>query len=579
MNRLYALAMLVVVAVSSVQAQTLDSELAMRSELGWHLVVKFKEPALHHALLATPQTSAALKTIQRPEQAPHVQLQQIQQQTGLAVAHVSSAALGYDVLTVATPDLTAAITKLMASGQFLSVEPVYQVFPAALAPNDPLVKEQFYLQPYNNRQKSSSDFLALHDGIQNNLGRKVRFAVLDSGSWVHEDVEFVPGYNFVSNAVESNRGRGPDSTAKYTDAGGTSCESGHGLAVASILAATRNNNVGLIGVFPSEHAEIVPVRVLGCANGSTTDVMEGLLWAAGGEVPGVPNIAQPVDVANLSLGSIRSNGCTKFEQDILNQVAELGVAVVISAGNNHIPAEQFAPGACANAITVGSLMRAGDKASFSNYGAAIDVVAEGDDIQHASLDTEQTNKYASGSGTSFSAPLVAGLVGAMIAKEPSLTGLQIEARLKATAMKNPSQNINSLCRYYGCGSGLVQTRPAIGYELANYAQQYQVEHRYSGLSSEADLQWMTALQPKASACQTLRYTLGVAGSKQTGVTYKIHSSQNGAPPTLLAEIEFPEFIHATTDSTTLSFQRCENNQCSEPVMMPKGSIELPKVCL
>lgn len=594
MKKFIALVFMTAIAPHVVAEASKPTEPRLRSEQGWHLVVKFANPQMHQALLSTPETSRVLNTLKNTEQAQafaerhhvHAQpvvaqalLQPIVNKTGLAIAHHRSVSLGYDELTVNTPDAKAAISALMATGQFLSVEPVYRVYATAAEPNDPLAKEQFYLRPYNNRQKSSSNFLALHNEFQNNLGRKVRFAVLDAGSWPHEDVQFAPGYNFVSSQDEPNRGRGADTNAKYTNAEGTSCQNGHGLSVASILAATSNNDLGITGAFPSEHAEIVPVRVLGCANGSTTDVMDGLLWAAGGQVPGVPTITQAVDVANLSLGSVRSNGCSKFEQDILNQVAELGVTVVIAAGNEHIPAAQFAPGACANAITVGSINTAGDLTSFSNYGSAIDVVAEGNIIQNALLDTELNNKYSAGSGTSFSAPLVSALAGAMIAQEPSLTGLQVEARLKTTAIKNPSQNINSICRFYGCGDGLVQVQPAMGYQLPAHAQTYRVEHRYQGFSSAADLQWMTALQPKASACQTLRYTLGAAAIKQTGISYKIYRTQNGGAPSLLTEIEQPEFIHATSDDTTLSFQRCENNNCSEPVMMPKGSIELPKVCL
>jgi hypothetical protein len=582
----------VLVLQVNAQAQAVKIDQVIKSDNGMHLVVKFKDPKTHQFLKSTPETTALLNSLGSTDDAQllaakhHVNVQPIDaatvmmplaQATGLEIVHSRSASLGYDELAVHTDDIAATINTLMATGQFVSVEPVYKVYETALDVNDPMAKDQFYLRPYGTRFKSSSDFDALHAGFKNLLGRKVRFAVLDSGSWAHEDVQFVDGYNFVSLGMEPDRGRGVDANAKYTNKEGTSCQSGHGLAVASILAATKNNGVGIVGAFPSDQAEIVPVRVLGCAGGGTVDVMEGLLWAAGGDVTGVPKISQRVDVANMSLGSARD--CSKYEQEILNEVAQLGVTVVIAAGNDNLPSEKHAPGACANAITVGALMNAGDKANISNYGQAIDVVAEGYSVYTADLNVEFKDKYANGSGTSYSAPLVAALAGAMIAQEPSLTGLQVEARLKATAIKNPSKSLNSNCRLYGCGAGLVQVPPAMGFEQPEFAKRYAVQHRYEGFATPADLAWMTALQPKATACQTLKYTMGVAGIKQSGVSYKIFVSPSGAVPSLLTEVSFPQFIHATADNSILSFQRCEKGICGELIAMNKGNIAKPKVCL
>lgn len=331
-------------------------------------------------------------------------------------------------------------------------------------------------------------------------------------------------------------------------------------------------------MFPSEAAELVPVRVLGCNGGSSTDVMEGLLWAAGGDVTGVEKIAQRVDVANLSLSSTRIAGCTRYEQDIINDVAKRGVIVVTAAGNDNMSAGNFAPGACGNVINVGSLMNAGDKANFSNYGSAIDVVAEGNSVYVADSSDSALQSYSNGSGTSFSAPMVAGLVGAMLAQDPSFNGQQIEARLKATALKNPSKSLNSNCRLYGCGAGLVQARAAMGVDQKNAAPSYSVQHRYEGFKTAADLAWMTSLQSKTEACQTLKYSMNNSGIERLGVFYKVFLSHNGGDTSLLKEVSMPQFIYATPDNATLSFQRCENGSCSAPVLMNKGTVRAPAVC-
>lgn len=592
MNIFKSSLLLAALATSHAQSTILND--VARSEAGYHLIVKFKNPQTHQLLRATPETTAAIRILKENHESAesfalshHVNsnpldstaiLEPLEMTTGLDIAHARSASLGYDELSVQTDDVDSSIKSLMATGQFDSVEPVFRVYEASAVVNDPMAGDQFYFKPYASRLRSSSEFNLLHAGFNNNLGRKVRFAVIDSGSWEHEDVQFKNGYNFVNIRLEPGRGRGEDTTAKYTKEDGSSCQSGHGLAVASIIAATRNNGVGIVGAFPSEFAELVPVRVLGCSGGVTTDVMEGLLWAAGGEVTGVPKISTPVDIANLSLGSIRTNGCTKYEQDIINQVVSLGVKVVIAAGNDNIPAEKFAPGACGNVINVGAISNAGDKTNFSNYGSSVDVVAEGNSVYVADLNVEKPNSYANGSGTSYAAPLVAGLVGAMFAQDPSLTSSQVEARLKYTAISNPSSNLNSNCNLYGCGAGLVQVKPAMSPQHENNVRAYSVQHRYKGFSSKADLAWMTALQTKSTACQTLKYTLGSSGIEQAGVTYKLHVSTNGGETKFLKEITVPQFIYSTPDTTTLSFQSCQNGSCSEMITMSNGNIEKPIVC-
>lgn len=577
------------------QKQDNSAAPAIQSSAGYHLVVKFKNPHIHQALLSTPETRAQLEKLGSTVQAqafaaqhhvnataqnPSVFMEPLEQATGLALEHHRSASLGYDELTVQTDDAAAAIERLMATGQFVSVEPVYRMYPAVIETNDPMAKDQFYLNAYGPRFKSSAGFDALHAGFTNRLGRKVRFAILDTGSLEHDDVQFAAGYNFINAEVEPGRGRGVDASARYTKADGSVCQNEHGLGVASIVAATRNNGIGLVGAFPSEHAELVPVRVLGCTNGGgTVDIMEGLLWAAGGAVTGVPKISQRVDVANLSLGGFRGKaGCSQYEQEIINQVVQLGVTVIAAAGNENIPAAEQAPAACANVITVGALSNAGDKANFSNYGAAIDVVAEGNSVYQAAVTSDQKSVYSNGSGTSLAAPLVSALAGAMIAQEPTLTAAQIEARLKVTAIKNPAKNLNSNCNRYGCGAGLIQVRPAMGFAQPQYANSYAVKHRYEGFHSAADLAWMTALQPKAAACQTLQYTLGMAASKQPGVSYKIFISYSGGEPVQLSEVTLPQFIHPTPENAILSFRRCENGSCGDLVTMRKGNIKPPAVC-
>ncbi len=75
------------------------------------------------------------------------------------------------------------------------------------------------------------------------------------------------------------------------------------------------------------------------------------------------------------------------------------------------------PAGCPDAITVGALGKSGDRASFSNMGTGVDLYAPGVDIYTTGLG----NSYITKDGTSFAAPIVAGLVSKELAYDPSLS--------------------------------------------------------------------------------------------------------------------------------------------------------------
>lgn len=74
----------------------------------------------------------------------------------------------------------------------------------------------------------------------------------------------------------------------------------HGTHVAGTIGAATNNAAGVAGV--NWQAKIQAVRVLGKCGGYTSDIADGIRWASGNSVAGVPNNATPAKVLNLSLG-------------------------------------------------------------------------------------------------------------------------------------------------------------------------------------------------------------------------------------------------------------------------------------
>lgn len=184
--------------------------------------------------------------------------------------------------------------------------------------------------------------------------------------------------------------------------GGTAddCD-GHGTHVAGIAAA-RNNSIGSVGIAPG--APVVPVKVLGCTGtGSITGILNGLNHVATYDFAG--------DVVNLSLGNYYGSSCATASayKTIITSLGIAGTRVAIAAGNSADYAPYYEPGCIngANIYTVASMTCNKTWSSFSNYGRApIDWIATGSSV----YSTYRNGGYATMSGTSMAAPIVAGIL-------------------------------------------------------------------------------------------------------------------------------------------------------------------------
>lgn len=163
----------------------------------------------------------------------------------------------------------------------------------------------------------------------------------------------------------------------------------HGLHVAGIAAA-QVNGVGILGVAPA--ASIADYRVLDSGgSGSTSVIARAILDAGVG--PGV--------VINMSLGGPYADTVL---DDAIRVVTDRGAVVVAAAGNAGSEAPSY-PGCSPGVIGVGATTQTDTRASFSNFGACVDIAAPGVDI----LSAIPGNDYAVWSGTSMAAPHIAGV--------------------------------------------------------------------------------------------------------------------------------------------------------------------------
>jgi serine protease len=292
-------------------------------------------------------------------------------------------------------------------------------------------------------------------------------AVIDTGILpAHPDFEagaLLEGYDFITDTFVSRRPtaeRVPgaldygdwNDDASQCDVGGSSW---HGTHVSGTVAEATNNSIGMAGVAPK--ATILPIRALGRCGGYTSDIADAIVWASGGTVAGMPANPNPAQVINMSLGGGGACSTSGATQLAINGAVSRGTTVVVAAGNSNANAANFSPASCANVINVGANGITGARASYSNYGALVDIAGPGGGggvdgnpngyvWQAMSLsDTGPTDgalSYGGMAGTSMAAPHVAGVVAlvqsALVANDQDpLTPAAMEQLLKDSARAFP----------------------------------------------------------------------------------------------------------------------------------------------
>ncbi|MBT9596184.1 MAG: S8 family peptidase [Vitreoscilla sp.] len=421
-------------------------------ELSTRLIIRLGEGNLDAPLLAKVRAVAAKQ--------------------GLNLTHLRKLARGGDVLDLgkALPPetlhkLAAALTKLDSRIDY--VEPDTVMVPMTLS-DDKHVGVQWNLT-------ETAGGIRLAGAWARTRGQGVVVAVVDGGVRPHVDLadNLLPGYDFISNRTAARDGDGRDANASdegnwYTrgqctsDQLGAEDSSWHGTHVAGTVAALANNGIGVAGVAPG--AKVLPVRVLGRCGGYTSDIIDGILWAAGVAVDGVPANPTPARVINLSLGSLAA--CGKSMQLAVNAARDQGAVLVAAAGNSAIDVKKFSPAGCAGVISVGATTRSGAQASYSNFGTGITVSAPGGDMRAQAVDgvlstlnsgtkRPATDVLAYMQGTSMAAPHVSGVVALMLARNPQLSVNRVEDLLRASARPLPGA-----CRG-GCGAGIVDAAAAV----------------------------------------------------------------------------------------------------------------------
>ncbi len=378
-------------------------------------------------------------------------------------------------------------------------------------PDDSLYAGQWYLQG-TSVAPSAIDAEHAWDVTTGSDGVVVAF--LDTGVlYDHPDLQragaggrLLPGYDFVTSAVAANDGDGRDADAadpgdwvsaadRQTQAFSgcsTASSSWHGTRVAAIIGARTNNATGVAGV--TWQPWLLPIRVIGKCGGRDSDILPAMLWAAGIHVDGIPDNPYPAKVLNMSFGA--EDSCSAAYEDVMEEVTARGTVVVVSAGNEGGPVDS--PANCAGVVAVGGLRHVGTKVGYSSLGPEVTVSAPAGNCVNTSgaclfsifTATNQgattptvhsyTNQLDYNVGTSFSAPIVAGIAALMASANGNLDSPRLLERLQEGALKpfpastdasvpqchvplapGDVQNAECNCTTATCGAGMANAAGAV----------------------------------------------------------------------------------------------------------------------
>jgi len=300
-----------------------------------------------------------------------------------------------------------AMVERLSRNPHVKFAEIDRLVPHDLVANDPYLGSQWHLATIKAG--------AAWDLSQ---GSGITIAILDSGVLpTHPDLVQVPGWNFFDN------------NANTADA------NGHGTAVAGAAAAMANNGAGVAGVAGA--ARIMPLRVSDAAGYAYySTIANAVTFAA-------DNGAR---VANASFSGVYASASV---QSAANYFKSKGGLLVVSAGNSGANDGAAATSAM---IPVSATDGSDLRASWSSFGSYVALSAPGVGIWTTSSD----GGYRAASGTSFSAPITAGVAALVMAAKPSLSSAQVENLLYTTA-----QDLGTAGRDIYFGHGRVDASAAV----------------------------------------------------------------------------------------------------------------------
>lgn len=217
----------------------------------------------------------------------------------------------------------------------------------------------------------------------------------------------------------------------------------HGTHCSGIVGARTDNTVGISAI--GFNVKIMPVKAEANASGATSisNGYGGIIYAA----------RSGARVISCSWGGTVS---AASDQSVINYAWSKGCAIICAAANDGNSILHY-PAAYNNVYSVASSGTGDLKSGFSCYGTWVDITAPGENI----FSTIPNTGYGNMSGTSMATPLVAGLAGLMLSKNPYLTAAQVEGCISSSAVNIYTVGSNSTYSPNQLGAGRIDAYQAM----------------------------------------------------------------------------------------------------------------------
>lgn len=280
-----------------------------------------------------------------------------------------------------------------------------------LCSNDPMFNQQWGLQ---NNDYSGID-ISVCAAWNYATGKNIKIAILDTGvDMSHIDL----ASNMSSLSYDTETGTSP--SIIYGD---------HATHCAGIAAAVKDNGIQIAGVAP----EAAIVSISNSLNGTTNSRLkraDGFIWA----------YQHGVDIISNSWRS--STYHSAIDEAIYDAFKYgrhgKGCVIVFASGNGYSNNVSYPANSNDTILAVGAISNTGMRASFSNYGTALDIVAPGVDI----LSTLPNDTVGYKNGTSMACPHVAGVAALILERNSELTVNQVNSIINSNAKKLSGVNFN-----------------------------------------------------------------------------------------------------------------------------------------
>ncbi|MCS5572203.1 MAG: S8 family serine peptidase, partial [Pseudomonadales bacterium] len=275
-------------------------------------------------------------------------------------------------------------------GIFQYVEPDWVVFLTAV-PNDPI-----YPQQWHHQMIDSEAGWDIHTG-----NSSVTVATCDTGWEPHQDlVGWKDNYNATTQLFVS---QGGDASAVHY----------HGNATTGVAGATGNNGLGVTGVGWNLSKRMLRVSEQSSGSASLSVIQHAVRTAA----------EQGDQCISVSYSGVQNeSNLTTAEY-----ARSLGSLLFWSAGNTNTDMT-LRNRDLDDLIVCGGTDQADNKATFSAFGKFVDLTGPAVGIVTTTIGTGGT--YVTASGTSFSAPMAAGVAAVVWSADPTLTADEVELILK-----------------------------------------------------------------------------------------------------------------------------------------------------